>query len=342
MKNACAEFVDSHQSNLDKIVDKLYEDFKASQSTLLSDIYSNSQGFLDRNYKRWKDGFDRLRLFHHYCIETGQAFQEEFLKYPQFTNDPLLGVLMHFHARACRITGEVITLLINGYADGALSRWRTLHEIAVTAMVISNYGREAAEDYTQYGLLQSVEDMKSYQETALSMGRQPYSKEELEEALQIREEILEKYGNGFLSSNAWARKYVGGGKFDKLRKDVGLEKWSNDYKMASRDIHTDFREMKSLFAMSEADQEILLCGPSNSGMVEPAHCTAIALTQITATFVFTYLDEENSPIDYKKSMISMKLIRQMSKDIGNTFLDIHKRTYKRPRQSLADIIREVL
>ena len=74
IENACAELDNSQEIDPDAIVVKLEETLKASQRTLLSDIYDNSQGFLDRNYKRWKDGFDRLRLFYHFCIETGQEF----------------------------------------------------------------------------------------------------------------------------------------------------------------------------------------------------------------------------------------------------------------------------
>jgi hypothetical protein len=328
IKNSRDELIANPQPEFDVTINKLYDALAETQSSFLSEIYSNSQGFLDRNYERWKDGFDLMRLFYHYCMEAGQAFQEEILKYSQFTTDALLGVLMQIHAHSCRVTGEIITLLINGYADGALSRWRTLHEFAVTSLVLSKYGREAAEDYVQYGIVQYVDGMKSYQETAVAMHREPFSTEELERAIQNQKEILKKYGTDFCSSNGWARKYVNGSKFNKLQKDVGLEKWSNDYKIASRNIHTDWREMRSLFAMGEADAEILLCGPSNSGMVEPAHYTAMALEQVTCAFIFTYINEDDSPIDHSESVIFMGLIHRLAEDIGSTFLELHKQTQR--------------
>jgi hypothetical protein len=310
---------------LESIVDVLHKALEASQPSQLSDLYSSEKGFLERNYQRWKEGFDRLQLFRLCCIEAGQEFQEEFLKYPQFINDPLLGVLMRLHAHACRITGEIIASLTNGYADGALSRWRTLHEMAVTALLLQKYGKPAAEDYIRYGLIQSVNGMEGYQETAAAMRRQPYSPEELEEAKQLREAILDDYGQDFLSRNGWARKYVGGSRFDKLQKAVGLDKWRNDYAIASRDIHTDYRDMQSLYAMSEAKQEVLLCGQSNSGMVEPAHCTAIALLQITATFILTYVNDESCPIDHTDSVIYAKLLERLEGEIGDTFLTLSKK-----------------
>lgn len=319
------QVLSSYEEMLEMTVDRVHKALALSEKTNSSDLYTSEKEFLERNYKRWKEGFDRLQLFRHYCIEAGQAFQEEFLKYPQFVNDPLLGVLMRLHAHACRIAGEIIALLITGYAEGALPRWRTLHEIAVTSMLLKAHGRPAAENYIRYGLVQSVNGMEGYQGTAPAMGREPYSMEELEEARRLRGKILNQCGNDFLSKNGWARKYVGSSKFENLQKAVGLEKWRNDYAMASRDIHPDYREMRTLYAMSEAKQDVLLCGQSNSGMMEPAHCTAIALLQITVTFILTYVDDKRCPIDHTGSVIYAKLLDRLAAEIGDTFLALDKK-----------------
>lgn len=39
--------------------------------------------------------------------------------------------LIQMHARALQISNEILVLLKSGYADGAYSRWRTLHELTV-------------------------------------------------------------------------------------------------------------------------------------------------------------------------------------------------------------------
>jgi hypothetical protein len=176
--------------------------------------------------------------------------------------------------------------------------------------------------------VQYINGMESYQSTTLAMHREPFSAEELDKAREDREEILKRYDDNFNSRNGWARKYANSSRFDKLQKDVGLEKWASDYKMASRNIHTDWREMRSLLSMCEATTEILLCGPSNSGMVEPAHFTAIALEQVTCAFISTYADKDDSPIDYKGSVLSMAIIHRLVEDIGSTFLELHKQTQR--------------
>ena len=86
----------------------------------------------------------------------------------------------------------------------------------------------------------------------------------------------------------------------------------------------DYRDMRALFAMSEAKHNMILCGPSNSGIGEPAHATAIALSQITATFIFTYADDESCPIDYTDSIIYGKLLSRLVDEIGMVFLALVK------------------
>jgi hypothetical protein len=41
-------------------------------------------------------------------------------------HDLLLGALMRIHSRSVRVAREILILMRNGYAEGALARWRTL------------------------------------------------------------------------------------------------------------------------------------------------------------------------------------------------------------------------
>ncbi|WP_217430933.1 DUF5677 domain-containing protein [Sphingomonas bacterium] len=52
--------------------------------------------------------------------------------------------MLHLHARACQVVFEIITLMENGLADGAMARWRTLHEITVVATILAEHGEELA------------------------------------------------------------------------------------------------------------------------------------------------------------------------------------------------------
>ena len=55
-------------------------------------------------------------------------------------------LLIKLHARACQITEEVICLLGGGFADGAMARWRSIHEISAVSL-IEEHGEGLAERY---------------------------------------------------------------------------------------------------------------------------------------------------------------------------------------------------
>jgi hypothetical protein len=109
---------------------------------------------------------------------------------------------------------------------------------------------------------------------------------------------------------------------------VGLEKWDSDYVWASLDIHSTYREMRSLLGMAEAKEELLLAGQSNSGMTDPAHFTAIALSQITVAFITAYAEDEECPTDPTGSAIFAQLIARFVDEIGDAFLTIHDETHQ--------------
>lgn len=243
------ELGEAYASALAQLTEAIHASVLEKHAEHLDEVRATDQGFRERNYRRWKGGFDMLAVLRQTSIESGQMFQQEFLRFPQFLHDPLLGVLMRLHAHACRVMGEVEALLLSGYPDGAHARWRTLHEIAVFSILIRHHGLSAAEDFIRYGLIETVNGMEGYQAIAGARGREPYSDEELAAAIELRHDLIARCGEGIQSSNGWARKYVGSSKFTKLQEAAGLRKWANDYKAASRSIHFDYREMRSLLGM---------------------------------------------------------------------------------------------
>jgi hypothetical protein len=57
--------------------------------------------------------------------------------------DPLFDALALIAGSVLRIGLEVFNLLENGYPAGALARCRTLHELSVSAWILSDYGRRS-------------------------------------------------------------------------------------------------------------------------------------------------------------------------------------------------------
>lgn len=288
---------------------------KDNEANFLDAHRENHQSFIDRNIQRWSAGIDQLELLYITSQEAGHYFQQQYTQIPEFENDALLGVLMRLHSNALRITSEIIHLIKGGYADGALARWRTLFEISVTSLVIHKYGRDCAIDYIKHGYIKTVEGREEYQKTASAMGLEPYTEQEIKEAISLKESLSEGETHWH-----WARKYTGFSKLEKLREHVGLGAWSHNYKLASRSIHADYYDMRSLLGMEEAEQEVLLVGQSNSGMTLPAHCTAIMLNQITMCFLTAYM-REDSELDYSNSLVFVAILKKYSDKVGEAFLE---------------------
>ena len=180
----------STTEHVDELCSRFIESFRASESEQTDHFNREERGFRERCYKQWRSGLDLLQVFRHFCAEVGSLFQKEFCRYGQYRHDPLLGVLMRQHANACRIAGEVEALLRCGYPDGALARWRTLHEIAVSSILIRKFGMAAAEDFVRYGLVEAAKGMEAYQETADAMGRVPYVSHEIDAARKVRDRLV--------------------------------------------------------------------------------------------------------------------------------------------------------
>ncbi|AKX49594.1 hypothetical protein AKN93_09495 [Thiopseudomonas alkaliphila] len=297
----------------------LIEDTLSHEKETVSKVISENDAFTKRNRERWSLGFQKLHALRETSLQAGMNFQKQFLEYDQYQTDELLGVLMRQHAHACRISGEIIHLLESGYPDAAVARWRTLYEMVITCLLIKMYGRDAAIDFIKYGIVKNAEGINEHHRTANEMGIETFSHEEIDFANAQKQEITE--GN---PSWHWARKYAGVSKLEKLREHVGLDKWSHNYKLASRNVHSDYFEMRCLYAMSEAKSDMLLVGQSNSGLTEPAHFTAISLAQITSIFLTAYIEDESKELDYRDSLLFMKVIDNYVKEVGEAFINVEK------------------
>ena len=96
--------------------------------------------------KKWGKLLDLLEVFILVSEEIGAEFTDEIFNSTVEDTSPRFTVLSRSHARSCQVSKEIITLLRNGFGDGAHARWRTLHEIAVETNIINKNEDELAEE----------------------------------------------------------------------------------------------------------------------------------------------------------------------------------------------------
>lgn len=197
--------------------------------------------------------------------------------------------LMRLHVRALRVSREVVSLLRAGFANGAIARWRTLHEIAAVANIIAEEGEEAGERFLKFKTAKDLFRIRTnYHEYLDGLGFNDIEEETVEQLKQETEQLTDEFGEDFDNVNGWAAKFVdsdGRLTVTDLIKEGGLENYLPFYALACDAIHAGSKGTLFNIGLHEADlggeDEILLAGRSDVGFTDPAQLTAIMLYETT-------------------------------------------------------------
>jgi hypothetical protein len=284
-------------------------------------------GFERRLYCRWKRPLELLKMLLTISQEFGDILSEE-LKDSSLstTNKYKIDVLIRLHARACQVTSEIIVLLCSGYADGAMARWRTLHEIAVISLFLYEGGEDLAERYVLHEVIESRKAMREYTRCNKFLNDEPFSDKEIEEIEESYNDLILRFGDSYATSYGWAVEKLKINKptFSDIEKAVGIDHLRSYYRMASHNVHANPKGVfLKLGLLDEVD--ILLTGSSNAGLVEPGHSTAISLNQVSTSLG---LIEPN--LD---KLVLLKVMLLLEKEIGEAFIEAHLKLLQDSSQS---------
>jgi hypothetical protein len=231
---------------------------------------------------RWGAAFDILRMMYTISIEIGGEVAARWRR-PTKTQGALRHVLLHLHARACQVTTEIICLMENGFADGAMARWRTLHEIRVVASLIAEHGNDLAVRYLAHEAVEAKRAMDRFVMCHEALGYSPLSKREIKEIERDYVASLDTYGHNFGAQYGWASLHLGMKKprFDDLEAAAGQIAMRSDYHMASYNVHATTKGIMFRLGLMDGDGITALAGASNAGFVDPAQNAAQALLEVT-------------------------------------------------------------
>lgn len=238
-----------------------------------------TEQFVSRNIIRWKVLFNLFNLLIKCCTESIEIFLE---RNKDNLENSLFKTLIQLHAKACLLSNEILWLCKGGYADGAHARWRSLHEVACISLFIVKHGEDCAKSYIAHSTIDDINFYKEYEnyKDRIKM-RFNYDKELINQKFK---ELTELFGSNFKNHYGWAEKFfdqkhrVG---FASIEKNVGLDHFKPFYKWSSQSIHAVSLNLQQNLAMSEANQNFLLTGSSDSGMSLPISSAAISLSILT-------------------------------------------------------------
>lgn len=287
-----------------------------SSEKMLIERRKLARDFEKRNFKRWSKAFDLLENHIVICTEVGEEFNHSYRPSAVEDSNLVFDIVVRHHARACHIAHEILCLLKSGYADAAHARWRALHEVNVTAMFIAKHGQDCAERFYFHDVVDSYDGMVEHKKYENHLQAKAPSRESIDSCKVEYDKLIAKYGKKFGDHYGWAsnlfpnHRRVG---FQSIEKDVGLEHMRPYYKWATQNIHSGSKGMRNRLGLCEAKDDILLVGQSNSGMADPAHATAISLTQITCTLLML-----KPTLDH---IVMMEIAIEFQQDVGKAFLD---------------------
>jgi len=243
-------------------------------------------GFKNRLRDRYKSGFDLFRMLLTSARELGNEKLKKNSSLRKKEKKLLQGTISRLHTRGCQVAAEILVLLENGYADGAMARWRTLHEVTVVAMFIATTGTKTAERYIDHQTVDSYKAVEFYCKTHIDLGFKALSQKVQNKVRKNYEEALKKWGDDFKSEYGWASEALDkkSPRFTDIEEFVKKASMRSYYKMASWNVHTNPRSL--FFRLGAIDSEnIYLAGASNYGFTEPAQNASLSLLEITKLLI---------------------------------------------------------
>jgi hypothetical protein len=274
------------------------------------------QGFLKRLDRRWRKAFGLLQMLLTIATEFGGSVSGR-LRSDLSTNLHKTDVLTRLHARACQVSSEVLALVRQGFPDGALARWRTLHEIAVTCLFISEGDDVLAERYVLHQAIESWRAAIEYQKFCNQLGYEPLDAAELTRMEQTKSALADRFGKTFEGPYGWAAERVSlsSPRFVDIERAVGFGHLRPFYQMASHGVHANPKG--TFFKLGlVGEEDILLAGPSNTGFADAGQNTALSLVHATSSLVILA-----PTLD---AMVVLQVLMKLADHVEEVFVTVQK------------------
>jgi hypothetical protein len=281
---------------------------------MLIDHRAQRAGFEVRLQDPWGPALDALESLYVASMESGEMYLERTADEANAEDDHLFTALVGIHIRACHVASEIYALLRTGHASGALSRWRTLHELAVVMSFLSERGPDVAARYLEHEAIRTWHEAQDYQKFAGRLGEKRFPIAAMKEMDAARTVLIAKYGKPYDEDWGWAAHELKAKRptFRDIEEAVELEHWRPHYRFASDSLHAG---PKALFFRLGSDDaiETPIAGPSNLGLEDPGMGAAISLTISTATLLAHRADMEGIVTTRVMLEMSRRAVRAFSR-----------------------------
>jgi Family of unknown function (DUF5677) len=199
-------------------------------------------------------------------------------------------VLVLLHARACQTSFEVHALLAAGFPGGAYGRYRTLHELAVIAILIAEHGREhghtdLADRYLSHSHIEQYKHAQHSQRSGRQLGWPPIPASTMKELKKEHDRLIARYGHDYRDDYGWATRLTGRPgqrvSFTDLEARADMTYLRDLYATGSHLIHASAHGLGLTVPNLSSGEPLRLTGPSDTHLAQPAQASLNALLLVT-------------------------------------------------------------
>lgn len=247
---------------LDTQASDITRDMRDTMYEQVTVFRAEEQEFIARQERKWYKAFVASESMYIMTLESSKRYREDIKK---VTQDELkkysytFNSMLHIHGRALQQFLEIITLMKNGFADGAYARWRSMYELTVIASYITENGEEVAKSF-----IKSSETDDRYEWARVS-GLFPNLKRHIT--------------------------------FNDIQKKCGIDStvWAHQYNLANKTVHASPQGTFKRLGNASIGDAVIPVGRSDYGITTAGEHSAISLAQITTMF-FSIYQNDNSTI----------------------------------------------
>jgi len=263
--NTCAkEKVDSFRHIYENTIDKIKDYGEIIYASNMNDL-NNLTGIIDC------------------CFDTYAIMQ-----YSTKNNTNKYIACKGLFVNSIKILYEINCLSLNGFADGAFARWRSLYENFVIIKLLIKLDEETAELFLKYQTVIKAKRIIDFNKLSVSN-----SNDDLNSILDEFEKLKKKYSEEFLSFNGWLYKAFPQREdraFTKLSAYIGNTEWLFPYRLACDYMHCN--SFSSFESLGKVNGQFPM-GPSESGLNFPLN-----LTITIAIYICVNLTDEFTGINH--------------------------------------------
>ncbi|WP_127091670.1 DUF5677 domain-containing protein [Aquabacter cavernae] len=241
----------------------------------------NRAKFIETIQIIWGDAFDKLDMLMAAADSVGGQAIAVAHAAGSKQHLAITTALDRLHIRGIQVATEVLTLLREGFADAAFSRWRTLHEVSVVAMVLGDHGEDIAIRYLDHDSVEAQRAAEAYQRCHPKEAAKESNVAALHRTKAEYDAVLARYGQAFKSPYGWAAQHLGKQKptFQDLEEAANQVQMRLQYKAASYGVHAGIEGLTTSVA------DVFGEGPpgraSIGGLHEAGIETAFSIVRLT-------------------------------------------------------------